>query len=80
MVFHLVRLGLVKSPMPPPRGWIVAIDADGRVVANAMDPKGKAFHTVTSVNAFNDELFLGSNTGAAIGRMPIPAFLAPAQP
>lgn len=73
VLFRLVRLGLVKSPVPPPRGWVIAIDRNGAVVASAMDPNGEAYHTVTSVNAFNGELFLGSNVADAIGRMPVTA-------
>jgi len=72
VIFRLTMMGVLKSPVPPPRGWVVAIDANGNIVGSAMDPKGEVVHTVTSVNAFGGELFLGSNVADAIGRMPVP--------
>jgi sugar lactone lactonase YvrE len=71
--FRMVSYGLVKPPTPPLRGWVIAVDGDGKVLASLMDPKGETFHTVTSVNVAGGELFLGSNVTDAIARMPVPA-------
>ena len=76
VMFRLTQLGLAPSPVPPLRGWAIAINGEGRVLASLMDPKGERYHTITSVNEFDGELYFGSIAENAIGRMPAPALQA----
>jgi hypothetical protein len=52
-------------------GWAIAVDRNGRVVANLQDPSGR-IHDVTSVKRFGDMLVLGSLSMDAIATLPVP--------
>ncbi len=43
----------------PPLGWVIAVDAAGRVRESLKDDSGRCF-SITSVNRFGDELLMGS--------------------
>ena len=43
----------------PPLGWVIAVDAAGRVRESLQDDTGRCF-SITSVNRFGDELLMGS--------------------
>ncbi len=43
----------------PPLGWVIAVDAAGRVRESLQDTSGRCY-SITSVNRFDDELLLGS--------------------
>jgi sugar lactone lactonase YvrE len=72
VMYRLTKLGILPEPVPPTRGWAVKIGADGRIVKSLMDPKGEIYHTITSVNEADGELFFGSIAEDAIGRMRAP--------
>lgn len=52
-------------------GWVIGLDADGKVTANLQDPSGRV-HTVTSVNRYGDQLVLGSIAMDAIATIAVP--------
>ena len=56
---------------PEPMGWIIAVDLSGVVVHNLQDHTGRIY-TVTSVNEFDESLWLGSLTAPNIARLPVP--------
>jgi sugar lactone lactonase YvrE len=72
VVFRLVAAKILPSPVPAPRGWVVNLDGQGRVVQNLMDSKGERYAGVTSVNAFPGGLVLGSSTADAIAVLDAP--------
>lgn len=72
IVYKLVQLGILPSPIPAPRGWVVAYDDNGQVVHNLMDRQGARYAAVTSVNEFDGMLFLGSSTQHAMARLTVP--------
>jgi sugar lactone lactonase YvrE len=51
----------------PPLGWVIAVDMTGKVRHNLQDHSGGVY-TVTSVNEFNDRLYLGSIAMDSVGR------------
>lgn len=51
-------------------GWVIGVDAEGRVVRNLQDPSG-GYGTVTSVNEFDGALYLGSLAMTSVGRISI---------
>jgi hypothetical protein len=72
VMFRLTQWGLMSGPVPAPRGWVIQIDGNGKVLKNLMDPRGDTYHTITSVNEFDGELYFGSIAQESIGRMPAP--------
>lgn len=52
-------------------GWIIGVDADGAVRHNLRDATG-AYANITSVNQFDNHLFLGSIMMKAVGRIETP--------
>jgi sugar lactone lactonase YvrE len=72
IMFRLTQWGLMSGPVPAPRGWVVKIDGEGRVLKTLMDPNGERYHTITSVNEADGQLYFGSIAQDALGRMPAP--------
>ena len=67
----LVRLrGSDALPLLP-YGWVIGVDAQGRVVHNLQDPQG-GYATITSVNEFDGWLYPGSLTMQSVGRIAAP--------
>ncbi|MFC3997734.1 SMP-30/gluconolactonase/LRE family protein [Nocardiopsis sediminis] len=65
----------LPEPMRPALGrtaWVMALDAEGRTVADLQGP-GDAFAMVTGVREHDGGLYLGSLTEPAIARLPLPA-------
>ncbi len=71
----VARIPSALQPGARPYGLVVALDATGRVVRTLHDPAGGHYPNVTSVEEWDDALYLGSIEGRAIGRLP----LAPAK-
>ncbi len=59
------------SVQPPPVGWVLGLDEQGQVRHNLRDTSG-AYTSVTSVNEFGGQLYLGSIAMKAVGCMPTP--------
>jgi sugar lactone lactonase YvrE len=57
---------------PPPRHttWVMAVDADGRVVGDLQGRHG--YHMVTGVREHDGTLYLGSLTDTAVAAVPLP--------
>lgn len=72
VLFRLTQWGLMSGPVPEPRGWAIKIDGNGQVLKSLMDPNGERYHTITSVNEFDGELYFGSIAQDSLGRMRVP--------
>lgn len=66
------RLPRVLQPPPSAYGLVVALDGDGRVLSSLHDPSGEHFPFVTSVEEYDEALYLGSVEADAIGRYRFP--------
>jgi len=67
-----LRLPESLQPQPVPHGFVLGLDAEGRVIANLQDNSTGAFSPVTSVQEFDGQLYLGSLTTHGIARLPVP--------
>jgi sugar lactone lactonase YvrE len=67
----MLRVPLIKQPVPLRDSLILGLDKDGRVVFNLQDPEGN-FAQITNVTEFNGMLYLGSLSESSIGRIPVP--------
>jgi len=65
------RLPKFLRPGPRHYGHVIAIDADGRVLASLQDPEGR-FPLTTSAVETEEFLYIGSLEMGAIGRMHVP--------
>jgi sugar lactone lactonase YvrE len=72
VMYRLTQWGLLPGPVPDPRGWALKFDAKGTIVRSLMDPKGETYHTITSVNEADGELYFGSIAQDTIAAMPAP--------
>ena len=72
----LFRLPQWMHPEPKPYAAIVALDTEGRVVANAQASGPDVFAPVTSVKRRGDALFLGSLSYPGVARLPVSAVTA----
>jgi sugar lactone lactonase YvrE len=70
MVF---RLPAAVQPGVVLHGFVLAIDPQGKVVANLQDATAGAYAPVTSAIAHGDWLYLGSFTEHALARLPLAA-------
>lgn len=61
----------MRDALIQPFGWVIAVNETGEVIGNLQDPNGH-FGTITSVNERSGQLYLGSLTEAAVGRLPAP--------
>ena len=50
-----------------PFGWVLGVNLEGKVVHNLQDPSG-TYGTITSVNEFDGQLYLGSVAMTSVGR------------
>jgi sugar lactone lactonase YvrE len=70
IMYRLTHWGVLPGPVPQPRGWILKIDGGGKIVRSLMDPKGETYHTITSVNEADGQLYFGSIAQDTIAVMP----------
>lgn len=56
---------------PEPFGWVIAVSPAGQIVHNLQDPWG-GYSTITSVNEFDGQLYLGSIQMDGVGRIAAP--------
>ncbi|HXH40276.1 MAG TPA: SMP-30/gluconolactonase/LRE family protein [Thermoanaerobaculia bacterium] len=66
------RLPLWIQPQPARHAWALAVDEQGKVVANLQDTSPDSFAPVTSVRERNGTLWLGSLEREALGRIKAP--------
>jgi sugar lactone lactonase YvrE len=72
VMYRLTQWGVLPGPVPEPRGWVLKIGANGKIVRSLMDPKGETYHTITSVNETDGQLYFGSIAQDTIATMPAP--------
>jgi sugar lactone lactonase YvrE len=65
------RLPPALRPGPTSYGFVLGLDANGRVVHNLQDPTGEGYSNVTNAVEWNGSLYLGSLSENAIGRVTI---------
>ncbi len=66
------HLPAALQPKAAHEGHILAVDDQGRIVANLIDKADSAYAPITSVEQVGDTLILGSLERAAIGRLAAP--------
>jgi sugar lactone lactonase YvrE len=74
------RLPQAVQPAPVMHGFVLALDPEGRVVANLQDASPGAYAPITSAIAHGPWLYLGSLTAPAAGRIALPLAASPAEP
>lgn len=67
-----LRLPQALMPKPDRRGFVLGLDADGKVVYNLQDPRGDSFAPITAAKEANGMLYLGSVIRSEFARMPAP--------
>jgi sugar lactone lactonase YvrE len=67
----IVRLPSFMQPAPARHGFVLGLDADGRVTQNLQDPSGSRFALVSSALEHDGALYLGGLEGDAVGRLPL---------
>ncbi len=65
------RLPGFLQPKPARHAWVLGFDLDGKLVANLQYKGEGVYAPITSVEQFGDQLYFGSLTDTAIGRMPL---------
>jgi len=65
----VARLPESLAPQPKCHAFVLGLDAGGRVVQNLQDPDCKRYGFVTAVTEHDGQLYLGSLTATAIGRV-----------
>jgi len=68
----LLRLPGVLRPGPRPYGFVLGLDASGRIVHNLQDPSGRAFAFATNAVEHDGLLYLGSLSLPSAGRLRVP--------
>lgn len=68
----VLRLPMWLQPQPARHALVLALDGEGRVVANLQHRSPQAFAPVTSAREHGGWLWLGSLTGPALGRVRVP--------
>lgn len=68
----IARLPAALVPGPERYGFVLGLDAEGRVVRDLQDPEGRGYANVTNVVEHGGMLYLGSLTETAVGRVAAP--------
>ena len=69
-----MRLPDFLRPAIEPYAFVLARDADGKVMQNLQNPSAQGFATIANVVEYNGNLYFGSigTSEKAIGRMAVP--------
>lgn len=59
-------------PKPEPYGFILGLSESGEILYSLQDPSGEHARQITSVEATDDALFLGTLHGKGVWRYPVP--------
>ena len=70
----VMRLPAFVRPRAQHHGYLLALDADGRVLTTLQSPTGTPIALVSSVEPHGGVLYLGSLEEPALGRLPAPEF------
>jgi sugar lactone lactonase YvrE len=76
----IARLPSVLQPAPKRHGMALALDLDGKVIANLQYRGSDAFSPITSVREHGPWLYFGSLSETAFGRLPLNQAIADAPP
>jgi sugar lactone lactonase YvrE len=57
----------LRNVVPPLYSWVIGVDTTGKIVYNFQDPKG-GYGSITSVNEFDNKLYLGSIVMSSVGQ------------
>ncbi len=68
----MVALPDAMRPAPTPMAHVLHLDANGVILDSLDDATEGCFATITNAEQFGQHLLLGSLSGAAIGRYPLP--------
>ncbi|ARU56973.1 strictosidine synthase family protein [Oleiphilus messinensis] len=63
----MLALPTAMLPGPDPVAWVLKFNQSGEIVANLNDPDGRAFHAITNVIEYKDQLIFGSLAEDAVG-------------
>lgn len=66
-----MRLPHFLQPQPAQHAFVLGLSLDGEVSHNLQHQGANSFHPITSVEQFNDTLYLGSLTQPAFARLPL---------
>jgi len=75
-----LRLPSFLQPQPPHKAWVLALDLDGKVIANLQDDSPEAYGPITSVREWGPWLYFGSLTADSLARMPLNQVFKGSQP
>jgi sugar lactone lactonase YvrE len=67
----VMRLPDFLQPAIKRYAFVLALDANGKVVQNLQDPSANCFAEISNVVEYNGSLYFGSIGESAIGRMPV---------
>lgn len=67
-----LRLPMALQPKPVHHGFVLGLDANGKVLHNLQDASAEAFAPITSAEPYGEYLYLGSLTAPAFARLPLP--------
>ena len=74
------RLPAFAQPQPHHKGFVLALDLEGHVVANLQDDRPEAFAPITSVREAGPWLYFGSLTADSLARLPVQSVFPDAAP
>ena len=66
------RLPKFMHPAPVRYAFVLGLDQNGEIIYNLQEPSGEPFSVITSVQAKDNMLYLGSLEESAIGKIPMP--------
>lgn len=71
----IVKLPPSLQPGPEHYGMVLGISGEGKVLYNLQDPNPNSYSPITSVEEKGGQLYLGSLSYPAVGRVPVPSDL-----
>ncbi len=66
-----LRLPKFLQPAPPHKAWVLALDENGKVIANLQHDAKGAYGPITSVREWGPWLIFGSLTADSLARLPV---------
>lgn len=67
----VARLPAFMQPKPPHKAWVLALDENGKVIANLQHDAADAYAPITSVREWGPWLFFGSLGADSLARLPL---------
>ncbi len=75
-----LRLPKFLQPKPPHKAWVLALDENGKVIANLQHEAKDAYGPITSVREWGPWLYFGSLTADSLARLPLNQVFPGSQP